>query len=94
MDFLVDVIFNMLSEHPNATTTILARAAHRLGYSEIIWGSVPGPVTEHVQPILTIAFAKWRTEAATKKRLQRAIVSFRPSRYARTPHRYSQLCLT
>ena len=82
MDFLVDVIFNMLSEHPNATT-ILARAAHRLGYSEIIWGSVPGPVTEHVQPILTIAFAKWRTEAATKKRLQRAIVSCRRPRRRR-----------
>ena len=50
MDFLADVIFSMLSEHPNATT-ILARAAHRLGYSEIIWGSVPGLATEPVQPI-------------------------------------------
>ena len=84
VDFLVDVIFNMLSEHPNATT-ILARAAHRLGYSEIIWGSVPGPVTEHVQPLLATAFAKWRTEAATKKRLQRAIVSFRPSPRSSAP---------
>jgi hypothetical protein len=84
VDFLVDVIFNMLSEHPNATT-ILARAAHRLGYSEIIWGPVPGLVTEPVQPILAIAFARWRTEAATKKRLQRAIVSFRPSPRSSAP---------
>ena len=51
MDFLADVIFDMLREHPNATT-VLARAARRLGYSEIIWGPVPGLVTEPVQPIL------------------------------------------
>jgi len=84
VDFLVDVIFNMLSEHPNATT-ILARAAHRLGYSEIIWGPVPGLVSEPVQPLLATAFAKWRTEAATKKRLQHAIVSFRPSLRSSAP---------
>ena len=51
VDFLADVIFDMLREHPNATT-VLARAARRLGYSEIIWGPVPGLVTEPVQPIL------------------------------------------
>ena len=64
VDFLADVIFDMLREHPNATT-VLARAARRLGYSEIIWGPVPGLVTEPVQPILAIAFAKWRTDRAT-----------------------------
>jgi hypothetical protein len=84
VDFLADVIFDMLREHPNATT-VLARAARRLGYSEIIWGPVPGLVTEPVQPILAIAFAKWRTEAATKKRLQHAIVSFRPSPRSSAP---------
>lgn len=86
VDLLAEVICNMLSEHPNATT-ILAHAAHRLGYSEIIWGSVhvPGPVTDHVQPILATAFAKWRTEAATKKRLQHAMVSFRSSPRSSAP---------
>ena len=41
MDFVVDVIFDMLKSHPNASV-ILARTASRLGFEEIIWGQVPG----------------------------------------------------
>lgn len=75
----MDVVFNLLHRHPRAST-VLARTAARLGFENIIWGQVPGPVNDELeQPLLSDAFAKWRVEATIRKRLQNSIASFRAS---------------